>query len=306
MRKLKAKALVFFFLIIAGFADGQTSENPFDLAFRLSAPAETVVAPNGTNGNPFDLSAPTQPGKKITSKSGVVKKIAKPRRLPNPARYPGFLLGAMLVSLLLLTFFITFFRNLYGRAYQAMLNDNLLNQAFRDRQSGAGQAYMILYSLFFINGGLFVFLLLRHKKVVLPGETHLMNLLCCVGAVLLVVMFKHLLLRIIGAIFPIGKEISAYSFTIMIFGIMISLFLGPVNFLIAYAPENFTALLINGTLGILVLFYLLRSLRGAFIANNYLLYYKFHFLLYLCTVEIAPALALVKIISNQLAGVPNF
>lgn len=306
MRKLKAKALVFFFLIIAGFADGQTSENPFDLAFRLSAPAETVAVPNGTNGNPFDLSAPTQPGRKITSKSGVVKKIAKPRRLPNPTRYPGFLLGAMLVSLLLLTFFITFFRNLYGRAYQAMLNDNLLNQAYRDRQSGAGQAYMILYSLFFINGGLFVFLLLRHKKVVLPGETHLINLLYCVGAVLLVVLFKHLLLRIIGAIFPIGKEISAYSFTIMIFGIMISLFLGPANFLIAYAPESFTALLINGTLGILVLFYLLRSLRGAFIANNYLLYYKFHFLLYLCTVEIAPALALVKIISNQLTGMPNF
>ncbi len=307
MRKLKAKALVFVFLIIAGFAVGQTNENPFDLAFRLSAPAAgTAAVPAGIDGNPFDLSAPTQPGKKMTAKAGVVKKNVKPRRLPNPTRYPGFLLGAMLVSLLLLTFFITFFRNLYGRAYQAMLNDNLLNQAYRDRQSGAGQAYMILYSLFFINAGLFLFLLLRHKKVVLPGETHLINLLYCVGAVTAVFLLKHLLLRIVGTIFPIEKEISAYSFTIMIFGIMMSLFLGPANFLIAYAPENFTALLINGTLGILVLFYLLRSLRGVFIANNYLLYYKFHFLLYLCTVEIAPALALVKIISNQLTGMPNF
>jgi hypothetical protein len=308
---LKAKALVFVFLILAGFVVGQTNENPFDLAFRLSAPPATsvvgtVATPSGAGGNPFDLSAPTQPGRKITSKSGVVKKIAKPRRLPNPARYPGFLLGAMLASLLLLTFFITFFRNLYGRAYQAMLNDNLLNQAYRDRQSGAGQVYMILYSLFFINGGLFVFLLLRHKKVELPGETHLINLLYCVGAVTVIYLLKHLLLRIIGAIFPITKEISAYSFTIMIFGIMMSLFLGPANFLIAYAPEDFTDLLINGTLGILVLFYILRSLRGAFIANNYLVYYKFHFLLYLCTVEIAPALALVKIISNQLSGMPNF
>lgn len=310
MRKLKARALVFVFLIIAGFANGQTSENPFDLAFRISAPAVSpavaVTTPSGISGNPFDLSAPTQPGRKITAKTGAVKKIVKPRRLPNPARYPGFLLGAILVSLLLLTFFITFFRNLYGRAYQAMLNDNLLNQAYRDRQSGAGQAYMILYSLFFINGGLFLFLLLRHKKVVLPGETHIMNLLYCVAGVMAVFLLKHLLLRIVGAIFPITKEISAYSFTIMIFGIMMSLFLGPANFLIAYAPEGFTTLLINGTLCVLVLFYILRSLRGAFIANNYLLYYKFHFLLYLCTVEIAPALALVKIISNQLSGMPNF
>jgi hypothetical protein len=86
---------------------------------------------------------------------------------------------------------------------------------------------------------------------------------------------------------------------------MMSLFLGPVNLLIAYAPEGFTPLLINGTLFILALFYVLRSLRGAFIANNYLLYYKFHFLLYLCTVEIAPALVLIKIISNYLTGQPN-
>jgi len=304
---LKTKALVFVFLIVAGFAGGQTSDNPFDLEFRLSAPAAgTVVVSDGVNGNPFDLTAPTQPGRKITSKAAPGKKISKPRREPNPAHYRGFLLGAMLASLLLLTFFVTFFRNLYGRSYQAMLNDNLLNQAYRDRQSGAGQAFMILYSLFFINAGLFLFLLLRHKKVFLPGETHLVNLLYCIAAVAAVFLLKHLLLRIIGAIFPIHKEISAYSFTIMIFGIMISLFLGPANFLIAYAPDEATEWLINGTLVILGLFYLLRSLRGAFIANNYLVYYKFHFLLYLCTVEIAPALALVKIISNHLTGMPNF
>ncbi|NUO02541.1 MAG: DUF4271 domain-containing protein [Saprospiraceae bacterium] len=304
---MKAKALVFAFLITVGFANGQTSENPFDLAFRISAPAPaSAVAPAGINGNPFDLSAPTQPGRKVTAKSGIAKKIIKPHRPPNPARYPGFLLGAMLVSLLLLTFFITFFRNLYGRAYQAMLNDNLLNQAYRDRQSGTGQAYMILYSLFFINGGLFLFLLLRHEKIVLPGETHFANLVYCLGAVMAVFLFKHLLLWVIGAIFPIQKEISAYSFTIMIFGIMMSMFLGPANFMIAYAPEGLTGWLINGTLCVLALFYLLRSLRGLFIANNYLVYYKFHFLLYLCVVEIVPALALVKIISNHLTGQPNF
>ncbi len=308
MRKLKARALVIAFLIHSGFAAGQTSENPFDLAFRLSQPA-AVVTPGSAQdiaANPFDLAVPTQPGRKFTGKSGSVKKISKPRRSPNEAYYPGFLLGAILVSLLLLTFFITFFRNLYSRAYQAMLNDNLLNQAYRDRQSGAGQAFMILYSLFFINAGIFLFLLLRHKKISLPGESHLMNLLYCIAGVLAVFLFKHLLLRIVGYIFPINKEIGAYSFTIMVFGIMMSLFLGPANFLIAYAPENAVPLLINGTLLVMALFYVLRSLRGVFIANNYLVYYKFHFLLYLCTIEIAPALALVKIISNQLTGQPNF
>ncbi len=307
---MKAKALVFICLIFVGLAGGQTTPNPFDLAFRTDAPpvaasGDAASAP-ARSGNPFELSAPTQPGKKMVRKAVAGKKNAQPRRLPNPARYRGFLLGAILVSLLLLTFFITFFRSLYGRAYKAMLNDNLLNQAYRDRQSGAGQAFMILYSLFFINAGLFLFLLLRHKKVLLPGESHMANLLYCVGAVAVVFLLKHLVLRIIGNIFPIHKEISAYNFTIMIFGIMMGLFLGPANFLIAYAPDQWTPWLLNGTLLLLALFYLLRSLRGAFIANNYLLYYKFHFLLYLCTVEIAPALALVKIISNQLTGQPNF
>lgn len=311
MRELKAKALVFVFLFFAGFATGQTRKNPFDLTFRTDAPVipvttEGVAAAPARSGNPFDLSAPTQPGKKVLNKTIAQKKSFKPRRQPSEARYPGFLLGAILASLLLLTFFITFFRNLYGRAYQAMMNDNLLNQAYRDRQSGAGQAFMILYSLFFINAGLFLFLLLRQKKVMMPGESHFANLLYCILAVTVVFLLKHLVLRIIAGIFPITKEISAYNFTIMIFGIMMGLFLGPANFLIAYAPDNMVPWLLNGTLLLLALFYLLRSLRGAFIANNYLLYYKFHFLLYLCTVEIAPALALVKIISNQLTGQPNF
>lgn len=299
--------LLFAFLMFAGFAVGQTTDtlNPFDLAPRLSSPATastSVQTPQSfqSSDNPFDLSAPTQAGRK-KSQSKAFTKSAAPRPKPSAAQYPGFLLGAILVSLLLLTFFITFFRGVYGRAYQATLNDNLLNQAYRDRQSGAVQAFVILYSMFFINAGLFLFLLLKHENVELPGSTHLVNLLLCIAGVTALFLLKHLVLWIVGAIFPITKEISAYSFTIMVFGIMLGLFLGPVNFLIAYAPEAWTDYLIKGTLAIMVLTYLLRSLRGAFIANNYLLYYKFHFLLYLCTVEIAPTLALVKIIGNHLA-----
>jgi hypothetical protein len=45
---------------------------------------------------------------------------------------------------------------------------------------------------------------------------------------------------------------------------------------------------------LIILFYISRQLRGLFIAMPYIFSYKFHFLLYLCTIEIAPLAVLYK------------
>jgi len=97
-------------------------------------------------------------------------------------------------------------------------------------------------------------------------------------------------------IFPVEKEVRQYSFTIIIFSIILGLVLAPFNLFIAYGPAYLLPTLFWVTIGVMAAIYLYRTIRGIFLANRFLAFHQFHFLLYICTVEIAPVVILVKVI----------
>lgn len=283
----------------------QPQGNPFELSPRLTPEQRKEAAqqaqPAAPQGNPFDIVPPSPDAPR-----GKRKKAAPPplrTNLPKGAvtkeHYKGFLLTAVMISLLFFTLLMTLQRNVFVKSYRAMLNDNLLNQVYRERAGGMLAPYVLAYSLFFVNGGLFIYLVQRHFQLAAPMG-HFQMLLICIGLVATAFVLKHLVLAIIGGIFPIEKETSLYSFAIMIFGIILGLVLIPFNLAIAYAPEKVTRNLIYISFGIIGAIYLLRLLRGLFIANKFLIDNKFHFLLYICSVEAAPLLVLIKIFNDQI------
>lgn len=273
----------------------QNGANPFELAPRLPAQETGETVDQGT-GNPFDLIAPT-------TTAVAKKKSAKPARKRNPiseeGAYRRFLFVMVMGILLMLTLLMTLFRSFFRKAYDAFITDTMMNQVYRDRESVGALPFLILYSFFFVNGGLFIYFLAKNYNASLTGshfQQWFYYTLMLVGLFLL----KHLLLNIISYIFPIGKEVRLYNFLIMIFGIIIGLILAPINILLAYGPESIFSTLILLTIGILGLVYLFRYIRSFFIANRFLFFHRFHFLLYICTVEIAPVMVLVKLILNQI------
>jgi hypothetical protein len=118
----------------------------------------------------------------------------------------------------------------------------------------------------------------------------------CIGGISLIFILKHILLKIVGAIFPIEKELGTYSFTIIVFQIILGIALLPFMIFIAYGTEELIPYAIYGAFIMIGIFYIYRSLRGLFIGNRFLAYHKFHFLLYICTVEIAPLVVLLKVL----------
>jgi hypothetical protein len=301
---LKAITWALFLTVSAWFpALGQGNLNPFDLVPRLPASevAAASTAASWETGNPFDVARAVtprspqavrpvpQPGKKI--------KAARPQR-STQEQYKTFLFTVTVALLALLTILVTIFRPVYQRAYRGFLNENMLNQIHRESQGSGPLPYFILYGLFLLNAGTFVFLISRHFGAMLPGSLW-QGWLMCTGAVSILLIAKHLLLAFLGAVFPIEKETASYSFTMLVFGILLGLLLAPANVFIAYGPAEFTRPAVMTTFGVIGLIYAFRSLRGLFIANNFLASNKFHFFLYLCTVEITPVLVLVKLIQNQ-------
>lgn len=200
--------------------------------------------------------------------------------------------------LIMLTLIVTIFRILIEKVWKAFINDNLLNQLLREQGTGITLAYLILYFMFFINAGVFTFLATKQFGIELAGN-NIGGLLICIGGILGFFLVKHSLLKIVGFTFPVQKEVAAYNFTIIVFNIIIGFFLVPAVLFTAYAPESAIKYVIYGTVGLLVSMYLFMSLRGLFIANRFIAWHKFHFLLYLCAVEIAPLLIVAKFLFNQ-------
>jgi hypothetical protein len=148
--------------------------------------------------------------------------------------------------------------------------------------------------VFFINAGIFAFLVLRHYGIKI-ASANLSTLLLCIGGIAAYYLTKHLLMSIVKGIFPIEKEVGQYNFTLMTFNIIIGIFLAPMVLFTAYASEGMEGLLIKLVIFILLLAIIFRALRGLFIASRFFAWHKFHFLLYLCAVELAPIIITLKL-----------
>jgi len=83
-------------------------------------------------------------------------------------------------------------------------------------------------------------------------------------------------------------------------GISMGLIIAPINIFFPYLNEDWKKILIYSALIILGLVLMYHFLRGLTIGVRFIGSHQFHFLLYICTVEIAPVLILVKLIINSL------
>lgn len=271
-------------------------ENPFELLPRVKEKPTQDKAPETTEAaNPFDLVEPDK------AKNTAPKPILPIQQEDSeePFGSNSFLLGVILFGLILMAILITSLRPFISKCYRAILNENMLNQIYRERETGLFMPYFLLYLMFFIQAGTFLFLVLKFYKTSFGTSA----LLLLVGSILLLAFLfflKHLLLAVVGGIFPISKETKVYSFTIMVYSIILGVVLAPANLMIAYAPTELIFLLIAAALLLIVGLYVVRGFRGLLLANNYLRFHIFHFLLYICTVEIVPVLVLYKMITNQL------
>ena len=277
-------------------------DNPFDLVPRIEKPVAPTDSAGGqmagaSPGNPFDIiREPT--GAPPVETDGLPAHALQPGYRPAD-NYRSLKLFVILGILALLAFLLTVLRSLVHRSIMAFANDTVMNQLFRDQESRGLLPFLLLYAIFFLNAGVYIFFLLRFFDVDLPIVPFRL-LAYCIFGVSAFFLSKHLALTFLGYVFVLGNEMKRYNFTIVIFGIVIGLFLVPVNIFMAYATPEIKSFIVPFSLGMVALIYLFRYLRSLIIANKFFLFHKFHFLLYICTVEMAPILFLIKLAMNAL------
>lgn len=305
----------FCFVGILGLS-AQQGSNPFELQNRLpqsNTATDKVISTDSSpqsnidsiskaiTSNPFNVvhisksgnqAAPAVPSKPLAERLNPFSNV---QLSGNPR---NFLFWVILFMMLSITVLVTLSKDFVSKIFQAFFNDNILRQLFREFASVNALVYMILYLMFMINVGILVFLISSHYKY-LYHNSQFTTLFLCILASIAVFLLKHMLITVVGWVFPLRKESNLYQFTIVIFGIVLGILLVPANLTIAYIHPDSTIISIYGTTILILIVYFFRYVRSLFIAGSNVILHKFHFLVYLCAVEIAPFVILLKTILLQ-------
>lgn len=208
----------------------------------------------------------------------------------------GTLKFAIIILLLgFLAIIMTRFRSEVQDIYKAFLNQNLMSLLYREKGTILRLPYVLLYTLSIFSVGTMIFLTTNVFGIKIVGSNLTSLIICLVGAAA-IYLGRHISLRVLAYIFPFSKELKFYSFSIAIFNFVIGIVLLPFIIFIAFAASNTHTILLYTALFSVSILYIFRIIRSLLITNKYLTHNKFHFFMYLCTVEIAPILILLKLV----------
>jgi hypothetical protein len=272
-----------------------SAQNPFDIQPRLADSLRMEMNTNSADpsrdkaqlekdtslfDNPFDVSHVALP-----------KPIIK-RELPefiNPdaksnSDGKGFVFWQLLLSLLILVIIVNSNRSLFFKLFKSIPNENMLKFVQREENNGFSGYFFFVFVFFVLNTGLFVFLSLFHFR----DQSGIKSYLYSLAIVASIYLIRHIILFFTKNIFPFKKAASTFSFSILLFNGVMSIFLLPVNAFLAFGPPEIISPLFYIGLLIIFGFYLIRQLRGFFIALGAVDFSLFHFFIYFCSCEIAP------------------
>jgi Domain of unknown function (DUF4271) len=260
----------------------------------IAVPTQAVVTEK--SDNPFDIKR----GEAATNGNTTAQNnTPSASSLLNKETYSkNFLFWVFLVVLILMAFIVAGGRSAIRTAYQAVTSDNALRQIYKEPMGWGSLGYISLYVMFWINVGTFIFLLMAFYQIK-PPFGQFGTFMACVASVSSLIVLKHAVLYLVAKIFPIEKEVRTYNFIILTVGIILGLILMPINIFVAYSPPSMSVAFVYLGIAVIIIAYLVRSLRSLPVAAPFLIDNRFHFLLYLCTVEIAPLLIISKFIMSN-------
>lgn len=178
----------------------------------------------------------------------------------------------------------------------AYYKERLLQQVSKEDNLATSWPYIFLYIVFSFSLGLFVCILVSSfsDKNYLSPENFLKNS----GFVALLFIAKILLIRFVSFIFLLEKIVREYVAVLYLVYFNSMFFLMPFLLAVVFVPvKYFPAIAVIYTV-LVVLLFAYRFLRTAFHLFGNFQFSIFYLILYLCSLELAPILILVRALSN--------
>lgn len=178
---------------------------------------------------------------------------------------------------------------------QAFYNDRMLLQVNKEDTLYSSWPFVFLYILFGFAVGLFIYLCNAHYADSGSGVERFLGISLFV---MLLFIMKIIATRLLGFIFDLQRVVREYVSILYLSYFNAALVFLPIILVLSLAPRTFVAWVVPAAfIAILCLFVFRFAKTTRNLLSNYP-FSKFYLFTYLCCLEIAPILILIKVLGN--------
>jgi Domain of unknown function (DUF4271) len=202
-----------------------------------------------------------------------------------------FYLVAIMVMLLacLKYFYSRYFTNLFRVFFNTSLRQNQITDQLLQAKLPS-----FLFNIFFvISAGIYAYLLLLHYRL-FNTDNRWIAILSSITLMALVYFIKYCTLKFTGWITGLNEVVNIYVFVIFLINKIIGVFLVPFIVILAFSDTLIIKIATLVSLMSIGIFLLLRFFRSYGLIQNQLKISKFHFFLYIISLEILPLMLIYK------------
>jgi len=178
----------------------------------------------------------------------------------------------------------------------AYYKERLLLQVSKEDNLATSWPYIFLYAVFSLSLGLFVVVIMSSfgDKNYLTFENFLKNS----GFVALLFIAKILIIRFVSFVFQLEKIVREYIAILYLVYFNSMFFLMPFLLAVVFIPANYFKFISIIYVCLIIILFSYRFLRTAFHLFGHFKFSIFYLILYLCSLELAPILILVRSLNN--------
>ena len=207
---------------------------------------------------------------------------------------PNLWIAGIIVLALLIVGLVRVMSNRYFESlFKAIINYRLLRELYEEEDAGLTISAFALNSNFLLTTSLFVYLIVQYTGLAAVAKGIVTYAIILV-ITLCLYLVRYVSLKMLYFLFPHLEEINFYNFHFFLVHKAIGIAIIPFLLLLAFAGNIAAEVGIYGIAGIASLLLLLHLGRGVFMSKKYWQNDVFHFFLYICSLELAPSIVIIK------------
>jgi len=229
--------------------------------------------------------------------SGHLLKPVNSVPMTRNRRTPDWFTLVLLLIIIGFTAIRAFYFKIFRQLVAAFFNNNVTNQIVRDENILVQRAASLMSVLFYFIFSLFLYQISVYYKWDVPFlNTGFARFFLLTLIVAFAYSVKLLTLKSAGALFGIDRPVATYIFNIFLINNLLGLVLLPAVIAAGFivGEGSLERVLIAG-ISITVIFFIYRLIRGWLVWRTVPGGSIFYFILYLCTLEIAPLLIIFRL-----------
>jgi hypothetical protein len=158
---------------------------------------------------------------------------------------------------------------------------------------------LLLNIFFVISGGIYISFLLGYYHFIFSVDKWLI-MLYSVIALGIIYLGKFIVLKLMGWIFNISEATDTYIFVVFLVNKLLGVFLIPFLILLAFSSLEVNSIVVALSFTLVAIFFAYRYIISYAPVRKEVKVSQFHFLLYICALEVMPLLLIYKLLLNFL------